>query len=75
MKFIECLQGTPEWLAARAGTITASNFSDGKVQVFYIATMTEERSWPCLKPTRLTIDHAGNVWVNRWDAANTQKPQ
>lgn len=26
MKFIECLQGTPEWLAARAGVITASNF-------------------------------------------------
>lgn len=28
MKFIQCIQGTPEWLQARAGAITASNFSD-----------------------------------------------
>ena len=28
MKFIECVQGTPEWLAARAGAITASTFAD-----------------------------------------------
>ena len=28
MLFIECRQGTPEWLAARAGAITASCFSD-----------------------------------------------
>lgn len=28
MKFINCQQGTPEWLAARAGAITASRFAD-----------------------------------------------
>jgi exodeoxyribonuclease (lambda-induced) len=28
MKFIECPQGTPEWLAARCGKITASCFAD-----------------------------------------------
>ena len=28
MKFIECAQGTAEWLAARAGKITASCFAD-----------------------------------------------
>lgn len=28
MKFIECQQGSPEWLQARAGAITASCFSD-----------------------------------------------
>jgi exodeoxyribonuclease (lambda-induced) len=27
MKFIECLQGTPEWFAARCGKITASEFA------------------------------------------------
>jgi exodeoxyribonuclease (lambda-induced) len=28
MKFIECPQGTPEWLASRCGKITASCFAD-----------------------------------------------
>lgn len=28
MKTIECAQGTPEWLAARAGKVTASRISD-----------------------------------------------
>lgn len=28
MKFIEALQGSPEWLQARAGAITASTFAD-----------------------------------------------
>jgi hypothetical protein len=26
VKIVDCVQGTPEWLAARAGVITASNF-------------------------------------------------
>ncbi len=62
-------------LFIKSGKLYVSNFSEGKVQVFDIATMTEERSWPCLMPTRQTVDHAGNVWVIRWDAASTQKPQ
>ena len=27
MKIIDCAQGTPEWLTARAGIATASNFA------------------------------------------------
>jgi hypothetical protein len=62
-------------LFATHGKLYVSNFSDGRIQLFDMATMTEERSWPCLKPTRLTVDPAGNVWVIRWDAASTQQPQ
>ncbi len=61
-------------LFAQNGKLHVSNFSDGKIQVFDIATMTEERNWPCLKPTRLTLDRTGNVWVIRWDASSAQKP-
>lgn len=61
-------------LFVRNGKLYVSNFSDDKVQVMDIATMTEERTWTCLKPVRLTVDRAGNVWVIRWDAASTQKP-
>lgn len=61
-------------LFVRNGKLYVSNFSEETIQVFDIATMTEVRSWPCPKPTRLTVDHAGNVWVIRWDVASTQKP-
>ena len=61
-------------LFVKNGKLYVSNFSDGKIHVFDIATMTEVRSWPCPNPTRLAVDHAGNVWVIRWDAASTQKP-
>lgn len=61
-------------LFIRGGKLYVSNFSDEKVQVFDIATMTEDRGWPCPSPTRLTVDRSGNVWVIRWDAASTQKP-
>ena len=37
-------------LFAKDGKLYVSNFSDGKVQVFDIATMTEDRSWPCPRP-------------------------
>lgn len=61
-------------LFAGNGKLYVSNFSDGKIQVFDIGTMTEVQSWPCPKPTRLTVDHARKVWVIRWDVASTQKP-
>ncbi len=51
-----------------------SNFSDRKIQVYNIATMTEEQSWACANPTRLTADNAGTVWVIRWDDTSPQKP-
>jgi hypothetical protein len=61
-------------LCARNGRLYVSNFSDEKVQVFDMATMTEERSWPCSRPTRLAVDRSGGVWVIRWEAKGTQKP-
>ena len=61
-------------LFVKNGKLYVSNFSDGKIQVFHIATMAEERSWPCANPTRLAVDNEGNVWVIRWNSASTQKP-
>jgi hypothetical protein len=61
-------------LLVRNGKLYASNFSEEKIHVFDIATMTEVRSWPCPQPTRLAVDQTGNVWVIRWDVASTQKP-
>lgn len=40
MHFIQCVQGTPEWLAARAGVSTASNF---KVAISKINMPTEQQ--------------------------------
>ena len=61
-------------MAVKSGQLYVSNFSDGKVHVFDADTMAEVRSWACPNPTRLAVDHAGNVWVIRWDVASTQKP-
>jgi hypothetical protein len=62
-------------LFAKGGKLYVSNFSDGKIHVYDIATMTEDRSWSCPDPTRLTVDRTGKVWVLKWDSASTQKPQ
>ena len=49
MKIIECFQGTPEWLAARAGRATASEFSsilakgEGKTRAEYLRKLVAER--------------------------------
>jgi hypothetical protein len=56
------------------GKLYISNFSDGKIHVYDIATMAEDRSWSCPNPTRLTVDNAGNIWVIRWNRASPQKP-
>jgi hypothetical protein len=61
-------------LFAKDGKLYVSNFSDGKVHVLDLATMTEIRSWLCPNPTRLTVDQAGNVWVIHWDSTSAQKP-
>jgi exodeoxyribonuclease (lambda-induced) len=60
MHFIECIQGTPEWLAARAGCITASNFSTA------ISTLTrasgEKKAGD---PTDAADKYAGTVALER----------
>jgi len=61
-------------LFVKNGKLYVSNFSEGKIHVYDIATMTEDRSWPSPNPTRLTVDHAGNVWVIQWNIASKQKP-
>ena len=61
-------------LFAKDGKLYVSNFSDGKIHVYDIATMTEDRGWSCPDPTRLTVDQAGNVWVIKWNRASIQKP-
>jgi hypothetical protein len=49
MKIVECFQGTPEWLAARAGRATASEFSsilakgEGKTRAAYLRKIVAER--------------------------------
>jgi len=60
MKFIECLQGTPEWLAARAGSITASNFSDA-------VSVLSRNSGDKVKgdPTDAADKLAGNIAIER----------
>ncbi len=48
MQIIDCVQGTPEWHAARCGIITASRFSDalagggGKVRSLYMRQLAGE---------------------------------
>jgi len=41
MKYVECLQGTPDWYAARCGRITASEFSTA---VAMVGTMTQQQA-------------------------------
>lgn len=40
MKFLNCIQGTPSWLQARAGAITASTFSDA---ISTVGGLTEQQ--------------------------------
>ena len=61
-------------LFVKDGKLFVSNFSDGRIHVFDIASMTEDRSWGCAKPTRLTVDKSGTVWVVRWSSASPQEP-
>jgi len=60
MKFIECDQGTPEWLAARAGCITASNFSTA-ISVL-TRTSGEKKAGD---PTDAADKYAGTVAIER----------
>jgi hypothetical protein len=60
MKLIECLQGTPAWLQARAGAITASKFSDA---VSVMSRASGERK--AGDPTAAADKYAGDVAIER----------
>jgi len=61
-------------LFIKAGKLYVSDFGDGRIRVLNVANMSEERNWACDKPTRLTVDHAGNVWVVIYSKASVQEP-
>lgn len=60
MKFVECQQGTPEWLAARAGAITASCFADA-VSVLSRNSGNKKAG----DPTNASDKYAGDVAIER----------
>lgn len=60
MKFIQCQQGTQEWLAARAGVITASCFSDA-VSVLTRASGDKKVG----DPTAAADKYAGDIAIER----------
>lgn len=60
MKFIKCAQGTPDWLQARAGAITASRFADA------ISTLTRASGNKKLgDPTAAAEKYAGDLAIER----------
>ena len=65
MKFIEALQGSPEWLQARAGAITASTFADA-ISVLSRASGDKKAG----DPTNAADKLAGDIAIERI----TQKP-
>ena len=65
MKFIQAEQGTPEWLQARAGAITASTYSDA-VSVLSRASGDKKAGDPTSAADKL----AGDIAIERI----TQKP-
>lgn len=60
MKFIECQQGTPEWLHARAGAITASCFSEA-ISVLQRDGAKRKKG----EPTAAAEKYAGDVAIER----------
>jgi hypothetical protein len=60
VKFIECQQGTPEWLQARAGAITASCFSDA-VSVLQRDGTKRKKG----QPTAAAEKYAGDIAIER----------
>lgn len=61
-------------LFIKNGKLYVSDYGDGKIRVLNLSTMAEENSWSCAKPTRLTVDNFGNVWVVICSAASVQPP-
>ena len=65
---------TVQGLFIKNGKLYVSDYGGGKIRVVDIKSMTEERSWSCTNPTRLTVDHQGNVWVVIYSGTSTQPP-
>ncbi len=61
-------------LFIKHGKLYVSDFGDGKIRVLDVSTMTEEQSWACANPTKLTVDNAGNVWVVIYSPSSVQPP-
>src|SRR5262249_53121620 len=57
MKFVECAQGTHEWLAARAGVVTASRFEDA-ISVLSRASGSRKAGDPSASSDRYAADLA-----------------
>ena len=69
MRFIQVLQGSPEWLQARAGVITASCFADA-ISVLKVKSGTKVAG----DPTAAADKYAGDVAIERISAKPYGEP-
>lgn len=63
-----------EGLHIKNGKMYISNYTDNKVHVYNLSTMTEDASWTVQNPTRITVYNNGKIWVLQWDASSPQTP-
>ena len=61
-------------LCIKNGKMYISNWTDNKIHVFTVSTMTEDASWTVTNPIGLTVDNNGKIWVIQWDPTSTQDP-
>lgn len=61
-------------LCIKNGKMYISNWTDNKVHVYSISTMTQDASWAVTNPTRLAVDNNGKIWVIQWDNTSPQNP-
>jgi len=63
-----------EGLCIKNGKMYISNYTDSKVHIYNVSTMTEDISWAVTNPTRITVDNNGKIWVLQWDPTSPQVP-
>lgn len=61
-------------LYIKNGKLYVSDFGEGKIRILNTATMAQEDSFYCYKPTHLTVDNSGNIWVIILGASSVQLP-
>ena len=61
-------------LCIKNGKMYISNWTDNKIHVYTVGTMTEDASWAVTNPTRLTVDNNNKIWVIQWDPTSPQNP-